>query len=366
MREFNGYAYSLSVMLMSVRENNPNRKFDIVLIDQSSPARDDIVPHQLALIRSLADRVITAPGQLPSPADVRTCASKHKGDNTAMQKCFIAAGSDPPLVETGPRDWKHCSWVYWTKMWALLLVEYERVLWLGADTLVFGSLEPVVGCEPPCGAQDGWLRPDTAQPWWAGPPINGDIIVLKTSPRDYAAMMACHREERFGDASIGPCDMPLLNMFYRGHWTVLPTVYGVQLTPVGDAFTAVPERAPNDTRCSCSKMGGTAAMHGLCADPKVLGQYLQVGTAPSDWRIVHFAMQEMKPHHLCNADDPAVLEWYRANPWMLKELPQFKARHAPFCEAHRRVGERLRTYAATAVPGVTVDTRRSLLGGAAP
>eukprot|EP00741_Cyanophora_paradoxa_P020234 tig00000219_g19532.t1 len=130
----------------------------------------------------------------------------------------------------------------WLKLRAWQFVEYERVVYLGGDTLILRPIRALFQCPPPCGVYDGYLW-ETAE---SGTSINGDVFVLRPSLPDFARLaewaavwddrrdvmgprprtwLAAHEapcEGRRQNTFVGPYDQGLLNRYFGRNITVLP------------------------------------------------------------------------------------------------------------------------------------------------
>ena len=124
------------------------------------------------------------------------------------------------------------------KLFMMALVMFDRIAWLGSDTVAVQSLDTMLECRPPCGVYDEHL--------WAmdavAVVVNGDVLVMQPDLKDLAKLLYIVAPENGGADHgafthselpeynwFGPQDQGVLNTYFRRHWTVLPKAYMLEL-----------------------------------------------------------------------------------------------------------------------------------------
>jgi hypothetical protein len=127
----------------------------------------------------------------------------------------------------------------WEKLFAFSLVMFDKLLWLGSDTVLAQNIDRMLLCPPPCGVYDEHLWSLDA----IGAVVNGDVFVFKPNLQDFVNLMFISMPDNIGMLSdeeyfysslppriwYGPVDQGLLNQYFRRYITVLPKLYQLEL-----------------------------------------------------------------------------------------------------------------------------------------
>lgn len=148
--------------------------------------------------------------------------------------------------------------LYFFKMWAWSLSQYDKLLWLGIDGFALRSLDHVFGIEPPAAPRDQWLGTKASV---FGPAINGDYILFRPLDTDdferFTSLMGWLRNypKLFSEVPtrlpldyylpdserkvlsptdytftfVGPVDQGMLQSYYGPSMTILPAEYQFQV-----------------------------------------------------------------------------------------------------------------------------------------
>jgi hypothetical protein len=130
----------------------------------------------------------------------------------------------------------------WEKLFAFSLVMFDKLLWLGSDTVLAHNIDRMLLCPPPCGVYDEHIWSLDA----IGAVVNGDVFVFKPNLQDFVNLMFISMpdnlgmytdldEDRYYYSSLppytyfGPVDQGLLNQYFHRYITVLPKLYQLEL-----------------------------------------------------------------------------------------------------------------------------------------
>jgi len=124
------------------------------------------------------------------------------------------------------------------KLRALELLQYEKIVLIGVDSVVLKNIDQVFDCPAPCGVIDTWVWALNS----AAPTVNGDFMVLKPSLEDQKNMLNLIAQIPKEDLAtlkdgnnvwLGPYDQGLFNYYYGANLTALSwLIAGVEVLPM--------------------------------------------------------------------------------------------------------------------------------------
>jgi len=108
------------------------------------------------------------------------------------------------------------SAAFLSKFRALQLVQYTRIVYLGADTITLKNIDELFCCTPPCGVYDMALWETTVY----GTTINGDVLVLEPSEEAFERVLNVVLNVdpfAFEFADVPPCFFRMLQHCKQGY-----------------------------------------------------------------------------------------------------------------------------------------------------
>jgi len=118
--------------------------------------------------------------------------------------------------------------LYASKLRMLQLLEYDVVIYLGTDQIVLKNIDRIANCPTPCGVVDTILHNMVL----CSIVVNGDLLVLKPSQKDFENIMDNVNKlwfEYWMTTPFGPFDQYAINHYFLGSMTGLSYDFGLEV-----------------------------------------------------------------------------------------------------------------------------------------